>query len=212
MKGEQNKLKHKVAQLTEQVDRLSRVGEVPPLPFAHEASASIKVESEKSEESSTEDWSSSEDRGVVSSATRKSLPSERKLTKAANRSSPHPRGFKEIRGHVQPFSGKEGDNDFQMWLDDFHEVSADCGWSDKTRARWFSSFIVGPAKATRQRTLQSEDKACWEKIVEVKRGQYGVHLDSRTAYQRYHELSYEQFGRIVGCHLGLPANGPTQTV
>ena len=135
MKVERDEVKHKVTQLTEQVDKLSRVGEVPPRPIAHGGSVSTKVESEKSGESSTEDWSSSEDCSVASSATRKSLPSARKLTKAANRSSPHPSGFKEVCGCVQPFSGKQGDSDSQMWLDDFQEASADCRWSDKTHAR-----------------------------------------------------------------------------
>ena len=88
VKDERDELKRKVAQLTEQVNKLSRVGEVPPQPFEHDMSAS-KLESEKSEESLTADWSSSEDRTVASSATRKSLPSARKLTKAASRSIPH---------------------------------------------------------------------------------------------------------------------------
>jgi len=110
VKGEWDELKCKVAQLTEQVDR---VGEVPPQPIAHDTSVSIKVVSDKGEESSTEDWSSSKDHSVASSATRKSLP------KGSQQEQPAPPGFKEVCGRVQPFSGKQGDNDFQMWLDDF---------------------------------------------------------------------------------------------
>ena len=34
----------------------------------------------------------------------------------------------------------------------------------------------------------------WERIKEVFKGEYGIHLDPRTAYQRCHELRYEQFG------------------
>lgn len=30
------------------------------------------------------------------------------------------------------------------------------------------------------------------------KGQYGVHLDRRTAYQRCHELTYDQFGSAQG--------------
>ena len=46
--------------------------------------------------------------------------------------------------------------------------------------------------------MKSEDKSLWEKIVEVYKGQYGIHLDPCTAYQRCHELSYDQFGSAQG--------------
>ena len=72
------------------------------------------------------------------------------------------------------------------------------GWNDQLRARWFAWFLAGPAKSTWQRTLTSEDKKSWSRIVEVYRGQYGVHLDPRTAYQRCHELQYSQFGSAQG--------------
>ena len=85
-----------------------------------------------------------------------------------------------------------------MWVEDYEEASNDCGWNDRERARWFSWFITGPAKATWQRTLKQTDKSSWQKIVEVYKGQYGVHLDPRTAYQRCHELSYDQFGSAQG--------------
>ena len=42
--------------------------------------------------------------------------------------------------------------------------------------------------------LKEADKTSWQKIVTTYKGQYGVHLDPCTAYQRCHELSYEQFG------------------
>jgi len=43
--------------------------------------------------------------------------------------------------------------------------------------------------------LSTGDKASWEEIVEVYRGQYWVHLDLCTAYQRCHELN---FGSVQG--------------
>ena len=46
--------------------------------------------------------------------------------------------------------------------------------------------------------MKTTDKANWESIVKVFKGEYGVHLDSRTAYQRCHELQYEQFGAAQG--------------
>ena len=53
-------------------------------------------------------------------------------------------------------------------------------------------------KVAWQRTVTTEDKASWQRIVEVFRGQYGVHMDPRTAYQRCHELQYDKFGSVQG--------------
>ena len=66
------------------------------------------------------------------------------------------------------------------------------------RSRWFSWFLSGPAKATWQRTLTEKDKTSWNKIVKIYRGQYGIHMDSRTAYQRCQELQYSQFESAQG--------------
>ena len=46
--------------------------------------------------------------------------------------------------------------------------------------------------------MKTTDKASWESIVKVFKGEYGVHLDPRTAYQLCHELQYEQFGSAQG--------------
>ena len=110
----------------------------------------------------------------------------------------HPPGFKEVRSRVKCFTGKRGEDDFQWWVEDYEEVSKDYRWSDQDQARWFSWFVSGPAKLTWQRTLKESDKTSWPKIVEIYKGQYGVHLDPRTAYQRCHELTYEQFGSAQG--------------
>ena len=110
----------------------------------------------------------------------------------------HPPGFKEVRSRVKCFTGKRGEDDFQWWVEDYEEASKDYRWSDQDRARWFSWFVSGPAKLTWQRTLKESDKTSWPKIVEIYKGQYGVHLDPRTAYQRCHELTYEQFGSAQG--------------
>ena len=37
----------------------------------------------------------------------------------------HPPGFKEIRDRIQPFSGKQGEVDFQLWLEDNEEATTD---------------------------------------------------------------------------------------
>ena len=49
-----------------------------------------------------------------------------------------------------------------------------------------------------QRTIKPEDKTSWQKIVEIFRGQYGVHMDPRTAYQHCHDLQYDSFGSVQG--------------
>ena len=50
----------------------------------------------------------------------------------------YPPGFREVRSRVKCFSGNKGEDDFQLWLEDFKEASNDCQWSDDDRARWFS--------------------------------------------------------------------------
>ena len=98
----------------------------------------------------------------------------------------HPKGFKELRFRVDKFTGDPKEVDFDVWLEDFLEATGDCGWNDTERAKWFSWFLSSPAKSTWQRTLKSTHKGSWEEIVRVYRGQYGVHMDPRTAYQRCH--------------------------
>ena len=63
---------------------------------------------------------------------------------------PYPPGFKQIQEKVGRFTGKCGDEDFEVWLADFHEATADCKWTDKQRAQWFSWFLSGAAKSTWQ--------------------------------------------------------------
>ena len=111
---------------------------------------------------------------------------------------PHPPGFREIRERVGKFIGKKGDNDFCLWLADFEEASKDCKWTDELRARWFSWFVVGPAKATWQQTLTTEEKASWGSIKKIYQAQFGFHMDPQTAYRRCHELQYNDFGSVQG--------------
>ena len=108
----------------------------------------------------------------------------------------HPPGFKDIRARVGRYSGKKGEEDFDLWLSDYKEATADFEWNDETRAKWFSWFLEGPAKATWQRTLTAEERASWVSIVKIFQGQYGVHMDPRTAYLRCHELRYEDLGSV----------------
>jgi len=107
-----------------------------------------------------------------------------------------PPGFKEIRSRVGKFSGKRGDDDFALWLTDYEEATDDFKWNDETRVKWFSWFIEGPAKATWQRTLSNEERGSWESTKMIYQGQYGVHMDPRTAYLRCHELQYEELRSV----------------
>ena len=94
------------------------------------------------------------------------------------------------------FSGRKGDDNFSLWLTDFEEATEDFTWSDDARVRWFSWFVEGPAKATWQRTLTSEERGSWESTKKIFQGQYGIHMDPRTAYLRCHELQYEELGSV----------------
>ena len=47
---------------------------------------------------------------------------------------------------MDKFSGKPGDNDFKVWVDDSQEATTDCGWDNKQRVQWFSWFLMGPAR------------------------------------------------------------------
>ena len=110
----------------------------------------------------------------------------------------HPPGFKVLITRISKFSGEKATDNFEVWLEDYMEATGDCGWNDKDRAQWFSWFLTGPAKATWLHSIKTTDKANWKSIVKVFKGEYGIHLDPRTAYQRCHELQYEQFGSAQG--------------
>ena len=89
----------------------------------------------------------------------------------------YPPAFRELQRRVDKFSGKSDENDFEVWLVDFTEATTDCKWTDGERAQWFSWFLAGSAKVTWQQTVKSEDKTSWQKIVEIFRGQYGIHME-----------------------------------
>ena len=150
-----------------------------------------KTDSSSSGDESTEDRSSnhSSSEGSLHLATQ---------TRSRQGKDPHPPGFRTLINRIDKFSGHQGDDDFELWLLDFKEVTTSCGWDDNQRSKWFSWFLSVPAKATWQRTLKEKDKRSWKKIVEIYRGQYGIHLDPRIAYQRCQELQYSQFGSAQG--------------
>ena len=99
---------------------------------------------------------------------------------------------------MEKFSGGEGNNDFEIWLMDLKEAIGHCSWNDEQKAKWFSWFLSGAAKATWQRTLKDTNTTSWQKIVEIYCGQYGGHLDPCIAYQKCQELQYSQFGSGKG--------------
>ena len=111
---------------------------------------------------------------------------------------PYPPDFKQIQERVGRFTGKPGEEDFEVWLADFCEATSDCKWSDVQRAQWFLWFLSGAAKSTWQRTLHKEEKKSWVDIVRVYKGHYGVHMEPHTAYLRCHELRYEDFLSVKG--------------
>ena len=111
---------------------------------------------------------------------------------------PYPPGFKQIQERVGRFTGKCGEEDFEVWLADFREATADCKWTDEQRAQWFSWFLSGATKSTWQRTLRKEEKKSWTDIVRIYKGHCGVHMEPHTVYLRCHELRYEDFASVKG--------------
>ena len=108
----------------------------------------------------------------------------RHRTRAAD---PHPPEFKVLITRISKFSGEKATDNFEDWLEDYMEATGDCGWDNKNQAQWFSWLLTGPAKATWLHSIKTTDKANCKSIVKVFKGEYGIHLDPRTAYQRYHE-------------------------
>ena len=106
--------------------------------------------------------------------------------------------FTDLLSRLEKFSGKSREGDFEIWLGDYLEATQDCEWSDKQRAHWFSWFITGLAKLMWQCTLLTEEKSSWESIVAPYKGQFGIHIDPRTAYQHCQELQYEQSNSVQG--------------
>ena len=150
------------------------------------------VEKVTKQDESNEESASSRDSSQDSHSTIRSTYSRRRAN------DPHPPGFRSLSGWIEKFSGRQGDADFELWVMDFNEATTNCGWDDIQCAKWFSWFLSRPAKATWQRTLIAEDKSSWTRIVQIYRGQYGIHTDPRIAYQRCQELQYSQFGSAQG--------------
>ena len=42
-----------------------------------------------------------------------------------------PWGFNEICFRIDKFSGKDGNGEFEVWVEDYKEATADCGWTDQ---------------------------------------------------------------------------------
>ena len=59
-------------------------------------------------------------------------------------------------------------------------------------------LVSGPAKVTWQSTHTAKQKADRKSIVKIFLGQYGVHVNRFTAYQRCSELHYDQLGSAQG--------------
>ena len=85
----------------------------------------------------------------------------------------HPPGFKVLISCINKFNGEKA---AEVWLEDYLETTGDCGWSNKDRAQWFSWFLAGSAKTTWLHSMKTADKASWEAIVKVFKGEYGIHL------------------------------------
>ena len=144
----------------------------------HEVEGSADSNSGTASDSSSPQTSDTDSKEVVSQGGGLT-DSQAPPTKKQGNVFPYPPGFKQIQERVGRFTGKCGEEDFDVWLADFREATGDCKWTDEQRAQWFSWFLSGAAKSTWQRTLRKEEKKSWSDIVRVYKGYYGVHMEPR---------------------------------
>ena len=117
-------------------ERIKERNKIPPTAKEEVKSPTPSLDSE---------LSLSDSSGETSENSRRS---QRHTSRSQSSKDVHPPGFREVRSRVKCFSGKKGEDDFQLWLEDYEEASNDYQWKDNDRARWFSWFIEGPAKVT----------------------------------------------------------------
>ena len=66
--------------------------------------------------SSDSELSSSDSSGETSE---NSQQNQRHTRRSQSSKDVHPPGFREVRSHMKCFSGKKGEDDFQLWLEDY---------------------------------------------------------------------------------------------
>ena len=44
---------------------------------------------------------------------------------------PQPPGFRALCARLEKFSDRSGDNDLEVWVEDFKEATEDCEWDDQ---------------------------------------------------------------------------------
>ena len=108
----------------------------------------MREERVREQQSSEEHESSGSESGSYSNSNEQHRPPRRE----SRRMDPYP-GFSALVNRVNKFSGDKGAGDFEAWLDDFVEATNVCNWDDKSRAKWFSWFLTGSAKASWQHTF-----------------------------------------------------------
>ena len=106
----------------------------------HEVEGSADSDSGTVSDSSSPQTSDTDSKEVVSQGGGLT-DSQAPPTKQQGNVFPYPPGFKQIQERVGRFTGKCGEEDFDVWLADFREATGDCKWTDKQRAQWFSWFL-----------------------------------------------------------------------
>ena len=126
----------------------------------------VQEENVSDQQSSEEHKLLGSESGGSSNNSRQSRPPQRET----RREDPYPPGFSALLNRINKLSGDKGAGDFEAWLDDYVEATNVCNWDAKNRAKWFSWFLTGPAKASWQHTLKPAEKLQWERIKKCLRG------------------------------------------
>ena len=92
-----------------------------------------------------------------------------------------PQQCKDLQFKADKFSGQCGNDDFEVWGKDSKEATADCGWTNDQRARWFSWLLSSQAKVTWQRCVSERVTV----HVETKNGQNCITLQQLLRLDPY---------------------------
>ena len=78
-----------------------------------------------------------------------------------------PPAFKDLRSRLDKFSGKPGDGDFEIWLEDYLEATQNCGWSNVAEGslvflvhHWTSQNNMAANPHNRRQVVMGENCDC----------------------------------------------------
>ena len=108
-------------------DKVRGVKKLPPLVSVTDTSTALSSEVETTQQLSDDQSSGSEHNNEINHDRGNQRRPPRRTPRLVQ-----PPGFKEIRSRVGKFSGRKGEDDFNLWLADYQEATDHFTWSDDT--------------------------------------------------------------------------------